>query len=44
MNEYAEREHITEELKTTNQMEWVQKMNAIKNSVEEIIFKEYIYN
>ena len=30
MKQYVEREHITEELKTTNQMEWVQKMNAIK--------------
>ena len=34
----------TEELKAINQMEWVQKMNNIKNSVEEISFKMYIYN
>ena len=44
MKQFAERENITEELKVTNQMEWVQKMNNIKNSVEEIIFKMYIYN
>ena len=44
MKQFAERENITEELKTTNQIEWVQKMNAIKNAVEEIIFKEYIFN
>ena len=37
MKQFAEREHITEELKAKNQMEWVQKMNAIKNAVEEII-------
>ena len=43
MKQYAEREQITEELKATNQMKWVQKMNAIKNAVEEIIFKELIY-
>ena len=43
MKQYVEREQITEELKATNQMEWVQKMNAIKNTVEEIIFKEPIY-
>ena len=43
MKKIAEREHITEELKATNQMEWVQKMNCIKNAVEEIIFKELIY-
>ncbi len=27
-------------MKANNQMEWVQKMNSIKNSVEEIIFQE----
>ena len=32
-----------EQLKATNQMEWVGKMNAIKNAVEEIILKELIY-
>ena len=43
MKQFAERENITEELKATNQMEWVGKMNAIKNAVEEIIFEELIY-
>ena len=43
MKQFAEKENITEELKVTNQMEWVGKMNAIKNAVEEIIFKELIY-
>lgn len=43
MKQFVEKENITEELKTTNQMEWVGKMNAIKNAVEEIIFKELIY-
>ena len=43
MKQFAEKENITEELKATNQMEWVGKMNAIKNAVEEIIFKELIY-
>ena len=38
-----EQENITEELKETNQMEWVRSMNNIKNRVEEIIFKELIY-
>jgi len=38
MKQFAEKENITEELKATNQLEWVQKMNNIKNSVEEIIF------
>ena len=43
MKQFAEKENITEELKATNQMEWVGKMNAIKNAVEEIIFAELIY-
>lgn len=40
----AEKEGITEELKATNQLEWVGKMNNIKNAIEEIIFQKYIYN
>ena len=43
MKQFTEKENITEELKATNQMEWVGKMNAIKNAVEEIIIKELIY-
>ena len=43
MKQYIEKENITEELKATNQMLWVQKMNYIKNSVEEIILNELIY-
>ena len=43
MKQFVEKENITEELKSTNQMEWVGKMNAIKNAVEEIILKELIY-
>lgn len=43
MKQFAEKENITEKLKVNNQMEWVQKMNSIKNSVEEIIFEKYIY-
>ena len=38
-----EQKNITEELKATNQMEWIRSMNNIKNRVEEIIFKELIY-
>lgn len=43
MKHFAERENITEELKANNQMEWVSRMNNIKNCVNEIILKEYIY-
>ena len=43
MKQFAEKENITEELKATNQMEWICRMNNIKNRVEEIIFNELIY-
>ena len=35
-------EGVTEELKANNQMEWVQRMNSIRNRVEEIVRKELI--
>ena len=39
----AEQEGINEELKATNQLEWVQDMSNIKNRAEKIMFKELIY-
>ena len=43
MKQLAEQENITEKLKAINQLEWVGKMNSIKNRTEEIIFNELIY-
>lgn len=43
MKQLAKKENITEELKATNQLKWVELMNNIKNSVDEIILKELIY-
>ena len=43
IKEHAEKENITEELKSSNQMLWIGKMNNIKDIAEEIILKEYIY-
>lgn len=43
MKQFAERENITEELKVTNQLEWVCRMNSIKNRVEDIVLNELIY-
>ena len=43
IKELAEKENVTEELKNSNQTLWIGKMNNIKNGVEEIILKEYIY-
>ena len=36
-------EGVTEGLKANNQLEWVQRMNNIRNRAAEIIFKELIY-
>ena len=43
MKQLAEQENITEELKAINQLDWVGKMNSIKNRTEENIFNELIY-
>ena len=34
---------ITEALKATNQMEWVQRMNNIRSRADEIVYQELIY-
>lgn len=36
-------EGVTEELKANNQLEWVQRMNNIRNRVSEVVYKELIY-
>ena len=38
----AAQEGVTEELKASDQMEWVRRMNAIRDSAEEVIRKELI--
>ena len=43
VKELAEKENVTEELKATDQMLWVQKMNNIRNRVTEIVNAEIIY-
>lgn len=43
VKQIAEREGVTEKLKTDNQMEWVQKMNNIRNCATEIINNEVIF-
>ena len=43
IKQMAKKENITEELKATNQLEWVGKMNSIKQSAEEIVLNELIY-
>ena len=43
VKEYAEKEGITEQLKATDQMKWVQKMNNIRERVIEIVNKQIIF-
>ena len=40
----VKQENVTEELKANNQLEWVARMNNIKNRAEEIVYNEYVYN
>ena len=42
-NQLAKREGVTEELKATDQMEWVRRMNSIRARAEEVILTELIY-
>ena len=38
-----EREGVTEALKASDQMEWVRRMNSIRDRAEEIVLSEVIY-
>lgn len=43
VKQMAEREGVTEQLKAEDQMEWVRRMNNIRNRVTEIINNELVY-
>ena len=43
VNDLAEKENVTEELKATDMMLWVQKMNNISNCAMEIVNAEIVY-
>ena len=43
VKDMAKAEDITEQVKTENQMLWVQKMNNIRNRATEIVNSELIY-
>ncbi len=43
VKQMAEREGVTEKLKADNQMEWVARMNNIRNRATEIVNAELIY-
>ena len=41
-SQLAKQEGITEQLKATNQMTWVQQMNSIRSRAAEVVWKELI--
>lgn len=43
VKQLAESQSVNEQLKSENQMLWVQKMNNISNQVREIIYNNIIY-
>lgn len=43
VKDLAEKENVTENLKATDQMLWVRKMNNIRNRATEILNSELIY-
>ena len=43
MEQMAEKQGVTEELKVRNQMKWVRLMNNIKASAEEMVLRETLY-
>ena len=44
VNQLAEQEGITEQLKATDMLAWVQAMNNISNRAREIVYNEIIHN
>ena len=42
--EMAKEQGVTEALKANNQMEWVQRMNNIRQAAEEIVRNDLIYS
>lgn len=43
IRQMAEREGVTEQLKAADQMEWVRRMNSIRNRAEEVVNSDLIF-
>lgn len=43
VKEYAEKEGVTEQLKATDQMNWVQRMNNIRERVTEAVYSNVVF-
>ena len=43
IRQMQEAEGVTEALKAADQLEWVRRMNNIRNRAEEIVYNEFVY-
>ena len=43
VKEYAEKEGVTEQLKATDTMKWVRKMNNIRERVIEVVYSDVVF-
>ena len=43
-NQMAKEQGVNEQMKRTDQMKWVQMMNSLKASAEEIVLSQLVYN
>lgn len=43
VKEYAEKEGVTEQLKATDPMKWVRKMNNIRERVIEVVYSDVVF-
>ena len=43
VKQYAAREGVMEQLKSKDQMEWVRRMNSIRERAEETVLRDYVY-
>ena len=43
VKEYAEKEGVTEQLKATDQMKWVRRMNNIRERATEVVNSEVVF-
>ena len=43
VKEYAEKEGVTEQLKATDQMAWVRRMNNIRERVIEVVYSNVVF-
>ncbi len=43
VRQYAKAEGVTEAIKRSDQLEWVRRMNNIRNRAEEVVLNEIIY-